>query len=185
MKIDEPKTPYVKYDQLDLGDDIPEFELGSSPTRGSGGTQTSPSNTRERAISSITDPAVLAANTAANAGRPIRPTGLATETTVGSPEAAFTTNTVPDAAPVASETLIDTHTGAVAVAGGGTVDPQRSPSAPRTPISRSASFNLPDEKSGNGRIRRAVGGSPNGRDDDDDGEVEEDEDDLTMSPEGE
>lgn len=158
MKIDEPKTPYVHSGSLEeLGDDVPDLELGT-PTSAMRQRRSSSSASGGAGGWTPNDPAVVAANTAANANAGRVPE-LASMPAVSS-EAQ---HQVPSS-PAAQQAPPVTR--------------QRTPSSSSGPNSRSASFSLPDEKSG--RAIRAGSASAS------EGVVEdEDEDEEGMDPEGE
>lgn len=160
MKIDEPKTPYVHSGSLEeLGDEVPDLELGT------------PTSVRRRSSSGSAsaggasgwtpnDPAIVAANTAANAnaGRSNASSSQPTDSTSATDINPMPSSPAAPAAPVP-------------------VSRQRTPSSSSGPTSRSASFNLPDEKSGRA-VRPGSGNASEGVVEDDD------EDEEGMDPEG-
>ncbi|KAJ9106379.1 hypothetical protein QFC21_001525 [Naganishia friedmannii] len=171
MKIDEPKTPFVHSDAakgLEIDDDFslssPNGRRGSSASAGGMDGTSSPGGIMWQ---STFDPAIVAANTALNAGRR-RSSALPPH--LPDPAAATATAT---ATPLANDSAMDTDPiSPTPVSPVSVMARQRTPSIGG--ISRSASFSLPNQKSG----RQVVGNHDNGN-----GEVEEEDDDEPIDPE--
>ncbi|KAJ9124310.1 hypothetical protein QFC22_001110 [Naganishia vaughanmartiniae] len=169
MKIDEPKTPFVHSDAakgLEIDDDFslssPNGRRGSNTSGGMDGTP-SPGGIMWQ---STFDPAIVAANTALNAGRR-RSSALPPHIPDPAVAAAASATATATTTPLMDDSAMDTDPVSPASA-----SRQRTPSIGGT--SRSASFSLPNQKSG----RQVVGTHDNG-----DGEVEEEDDDEPIDPE--
>lgn len=159
MKIDEPKTPFVKSEQLgDLPlNDVPDFELSGS------GAPVSP--TGKSTSHSTDEAAIIAANTRYNAqlGHLTIPTK--------SPESPFTSST-PFPSGEGIQTAEPTND----------VQRERTPSFSSNQVSRSASFSLPDVKSGK-MVRRPSTSASIGAGDEVVEEDDEGDDEANMDPE--
>lgn len=169
MKIDEPKTPFVHSDAakgLEIDDDFslssPNSRRASSASTGGADGTPSPGGILWQ---STFDPAIVAANTALNAGRR-RSSALPPH--IPDPTAAAATTPLTN-----DSTAMDTDpTSPTPASPVSALARQRTPSIGGT--SRSASFSLPNQKSG----RQVVGNHDNGN-----GEVEEEDDDEPIDPE--